>query len=244
MSKSFVTEHEASSPVIEELVANSETLILIFGGIKGAMGMPTFEFYNSTSILNHHRVFFRDLSQRWYHSGLAGISQDIPQTCAYIRGLIERIHPKRTIFVGNSMGGYAAILFSTLLNTGRVVAFAPQTFISPAKKLLARDFRWKLETLGTYISALSKPQYFDLAQVLEDAEHEKGLANQIELHVSSFDRLDMLHANHLRHFQNVDIHPHALGGHNLVRHLRDNGNLRTILTNACAGKPASYPPDL
>lgn len=224
-----MTEREASSPVIEELAADSETLILIFGGIKGAMGMPTFEFYNSTSILNHHRVFFRDLSQRWYHLGLAGITKDIDQTKDYIRLTIDRIKPKEIIFVGNSMGGYAAILFSSLLNKGRVVVFSPQTFISPLKKLKARDFRWKIPTLSTYIHALSKPRYFDLSELLEKSERE----NLIDLHVSSFDRLDMLHAENIANFDNVRIHSHALGGHNLVRHLRDNGLLREILLNSC-----------
>lgn len=229
MSKTFVTETEAVSPVIEELTPGSNTLILVFGGIKGAMGMPTFEFYKSTSILNQHRIFFRDLSQHWYHSGLAGITQDIDQTKDYIHATIDRIKPAETIFVGNSMGGYAAILFSTLLNMGRVVAFSPQTFIGPVKKIKAGDFRWKSATLSTYLHALSRPRYFDLSELLEKSRQE----NPVDLYVSSFDRLDMLHADNLAKFSNVRLHKHALGGHNLVRHLRDNGLLREILLNTC-----------
>jgi len=228
MSKAFVTEAEAVSPVIEELAPDASTLILVFGGIKGAMGMPTFEFYKSTSILNQHRIFFRDLSQHWYHSGLSGITQDISQTKDYIQALIDRIKPLETIFVGNSMGGYAAILFSTLLNTGRVVAFSPQTFISPVKKFQSRDFRWKLPTLSTYLYTLTKPRYFDLSNLLEQSRQE----NPIDLHVSSFDTLDMQHADNIASFTNVRIHTHALGGHNLVRHLRDNGSLHAILRDS------------
>jgi pimeloyl-ACP methyl ester carboxylesterase len=226
----LLTGKELTHSVIEELVTDSRTLFLIFGGRKGAMGMPTFEFYKSTSILNENRVFFRDLSQNWYHTGLAGITQDIHQTRDYIQSVIERINPQETVFVGNSMGGYAAILFSTLLNTGRVVAFSPQTFIGPRKKFMARDFRWKRATLNTYVRSALKPHYYDLGLLLQN----KTCRNVVDVHVSTLDKLDMKHAGNISECRNVHIHTHDIGGHSLVRHLRDQDLLRDILTGQCS----------
>lgn len=228
MNNHLLTSKERAHSVIEELVPDSQTLFLIFGGRKGAMGMPTFEFYRSTSILSESRIFFRDLSQSWYHCGLAGLTQNIDQTCDYIQALLDRINPKQTVFVGNSMGGFAAILFSTLLNTGRVVAFSPQTFIGPRKKLMAGDFRWKQATLGTYVRAAKKPRYFDLGLLLQNPDRR----NALDIHVSTLDKLDIKHAENIRGYRDVNVHRHDIGGHSLVKYLRDNGSLKSLLTNS------------
>ncbi len=225
MSNHQLTAYEAENSVIEELVPDSKILILIFGGIKGAMGIPTFEFYQSSSILKENRVFFRDLSQSWYHAGLHGITKDLTETADYIQSVINRINPSETIFVGNSMGGYAAIMFSTLLNTGRVVAFSPQTFIDPINKLKLVDFRWLRATLDTYRRAFLKPKCYDLSVLLENSTR----ANQIDLHVSSRDALDMNHAHRISGYSNVNLQSYDIGGHNLVKRLRDNGTLKDIL---------------
>jgi pimeloyl-ACP methyl ester carboxylesterase len=211
--------------VLEETVPGSRKLILAFGGIKGALGMPTFEFYQSSSIINENRIFFRDFSQQWYHSGLRGMTRNVPETANYIRMLINRIAPEEVIFIGNSMGGFAAILFSTLLDIGRVVSFSPQTFISPLKRLSTGDTRWKWDVLDTYRASLLKPKYYDLRHLLDNSPRH----NQIDIYASSLDRLDMLHAKEISDFSNVHLHVYEVGGHRLVKDLRDAGLLQEIL---------------
>lgn len=216
---------EDNAPVLEEIHPGSKRLILAFGGIKGALGMPTFEFYQSANLLQDSKIFFRDLSQNWYHAGLPGISRDIDETCDYIRSRIDALQPEEILFIGNSMGGYAAILFSTLLNTGKVVSFSPQTFISPVKRLKAGDRRWGLRVFNTYVKSLFRPRYFDLYPLLAGAPRD----NSITIHCSSLDTRDLAHARQLSGFPNVEIRIHDIGGHRLVKHLRDNGTLKEIL---------------
>ncbi|AAU91957.1 hypothetical protein MCA1751 [Methylococcus capsulatus str. Bath] len=214
-----------ASPVLEELIPGSRKLYLIFGGMRGALGIPPFEFYESARILNESRVFFRDLSQTWYHAGLPGISSNIPETVRYIERIIDKSPAEEVVFIGNSMGGYAAILFSTLIGRGRVVSFSPQTFISPSKRRASGDGRWRSRILRTYGAALFKPKFFDLRRVLEMATGD----NRIDIFVSSLDGLDVVHARNLAPFGNVRITERELGGHDLVKHLRDNGELQLIL---------------
>ncbi|WP_286162468.1 alpha/beta fold hydrolase [Methylobacillus flagellatus] len=197
----------------------------MFGGIKGALGMPPFEFYKSCSMLQESRIFFRDLSQRWYHAGLAGISNDIAGTVRYLRDTITRIQPTQVVFIGNSMGGYAAILFSNLLGIGRVVCFSPQTFITARQRLRHSDYRWQRQILSTYLTTLGQVRYFDLAEVLLHAKQ----ATSVTIHVSNDDSLDMKHAKHLESFSNVRLCIHEAGGHGLVKHLRDSGKLHKLL---------------
>ncbi|QXP83730.1 hypothetical protein ABZN20_04695 [Methylococcus sp. ANG] len=212
-------------PVLEELIPGSRKLYLTFGGLQGALGIPPFEFYKSSRILNESRVFFRDLSQTWYHAGLAGISSNIPETARYIEHIIDKSSAEEIVFIGNSMGGYAAILFSTLIGRGRAVSFSPQTFISPSKRRASGDGRWRSKVLRTYGAALFKPKFFDLQRVLEKSSGD----NRIDIFVSSLDGLDVIHARNLEPFGNVRVTERELGGHNLVKHLRDSGELQLIL---------------
>lgn len=213
------------SPVRVEIVPGSRKLYLAFGGMQGALGMPPFEFYRSSKILDESRIFFRDLTQTWYHAGLPGLTRDIPETAQYIRSLIDRAAPEEVVFVGNSMGGFAAILFSSLIGYGTAISFSPQTYIAWSKRRSTGDRRWRSRVLRTYGATLFKPRFFDLCHLLRDS----GAGNRVEIFVSSLDELDLVHAHNLAGFENVRITIRDFGGHNLVKHLRDTGELQWIL---------------
>jgi len=155
----------ATGSVLAELVPASRSLYLVFGGIAAGIGMPPFEFYRSSAILGESRVFFRDLSQAWYHNGLDGVSTDVPGTAAYLAALVAQCRPERLYFVGNSMGGFAAFLFAHLGGRGHVIMFSPQTFISRLKRLLHADRRWRRQVSAAYRATRSKTRCFDLSQL-------------------------------------------------------------------------------
>jgi pimeloyl-ACP methyl ester carboxylesterase len=223
------------SPVLVELVPGSRKLYLAFGGMQGALGMPPFEFYRSSKILDESRVFFSVLTQTWYHAGLPGLTRDIPETARYIRSLIDRTAPEEVVFVGNSMGGFAAILFSCLVGCGTAIGFSPQTYIAWSKRRSTGDRRWRSRVLRTYGATLFKPRFFDLRRLLQ----ESGAVNRVEIFVSSLDGLDVAHARNLAEFENVRITVRDFGGHNLVKHLRDTGELQRILQG---GRPDQTQP--
>ena len=109
---------------------NSDKLIISFGGCALQFGdILPFEFFN---FLNKHfpsydKYFFIDKSLKWYHHGIDGISSNIEQTIIYIKNIIKKY--KEVIFIGTSDGGYASILFGSLLDVDIVLAFVPQTVI-------------------------------------------------------------------------------------------------------------------
>ncbi len=120
-------------PIELELSTSKDNskLYFFFGGIASGIAMPPFEFYRASKILSHSKVFFRDINQTWYQQGLPGLGNDLYATKSYIELLIDKQRPEKIFFIGNSMGGYAAILFSVLIGKGNAIAFAPQTFIPP-----------------------------------------------------------------------------------------------------------------
>lgn len=208
-------------------VENSESgeLYIFFGGLASGIAMPPFEFFNASRILDANRIFLRDLRRRWYQTGLPGVTRDIPSTVRFLSREIDKIAPQRTVFVGNSMGGFAAILFSALLGTGEVVAFAPQTFVSPFLRFRHGDNRWERPISRMWLASLLKPRHWDLRPVLMNLPKPPC----ISIHVSPSDRLDCVHAAHIQGLPGVMVHEHQNGGHDVVKALRDTGKLPAIM---------------
>lgn len=101
-----------------------------------------FDFYNflPDTFKNVDLHFYGDLDQYCYHKGIRGISNDIESTVKYLREKICNRY-KKVIFIGLSGGGYAAILFGSLLNIDHVVAFYPLTLL--IEKRLAYNSKYK-----------------------------------------------------------------------------------------------------
>jgi acetyl esterase/lipase len=211
--------------VLEERVSSSNRIYFIFGGIYAGLGMPPFEFYRSSRILAETRVLFRDFSQTWYQNGLPGIGHDYVAIGDYIAAKIKAQQPEEVFFVGNSMGGFAALLFAALSGQGKAIAFAPMTFISPWKRFRHRDTRRRAQIRNTYRSTWRKKHVWDLKRWLT-GERSRLRA---DIYVSCTFRLDCVHARQLAHLPHVQIHTFAEGGHELVKRLRDDGRLHQIL---------------
>ena len=213
-----------------ELSEKGSNLYIFFGGIASRIAMPPFEFYKSSQILDQHRIYIRDLAQCWYQNGLAGISQDIYATASYIRSKIDEIGPKKVFFVGNSMGGYAAILFAALVGIGEAITFAPQTFISPALRFRHKDLRWRKRVLVTYAKSVFKRKVWDLGPLLARTKSNP----KVSIYVSKENQLDLIHARHLKGIAGVNIHVLETGGHGVVKVLRDEGKLPAIMLGTYA----------
>ena len=225
MNTPSIKNLDNESPILEEIIPGSKRIYFIFGGFFAGMGMMPFEFFKSSQILKENKIFFRDFSQAWYQNGLPGIGRDIYEVRDYINQKIAQLNASEVFFVGNSMGGYAAILFSTLVGSGQAIAFAPQTFISPLKRLKYRDNRWAPQVLKAYRSSIFKKHHWDLQPLLA----KRTDLSTIHIFVSRKNRLDFIHANQLRCIDNVTIHEYDVGGHALVKYLRDAGKLPDIL---------------
>ena len=190
-----------NSSVEKLLVAGSQKLYVIFGGIAAGLNMPPFEFYNAAQIINENKLFVRDFHQCWYHKGLDGISHNIDSTAIYLQKEIKAIDPKKLCFIGNSMGGYAAMLFSALIGYGNAIAFAPQTFLSPRLRIKNRDHRWAKQIFNTYYSSRFNSKYWDLKSLLMDQKKDQTFS----IYVSSTYRLDQIHAEHLENIPGVNV---------------------------------------
>ena len=109
-------------------VNDSNTLIVSFAGkAKLFGGIQVFEFQNffEKYFNNVSRNFYIDRYTDSYHKGISGVSTNIDETVIHLKNEIKDY--QNVVFLGVSAGGYAAILFGSLLNITTVIAFIPQT---------------------------------------------------------------------------------------------------------------------
>lgn len=113
-----------------EVNNGSKTLIVSFAGCgKGMTNMPMFEFRHFLTKVfpTANLLFLKDDNKAWYNKGIVGISRDVPTTVDFLLKKIKGY--THVAFIGSSAGGYAAILFGSLLNITIVLAFRPQTIV-------------------------------------------------------------------------------------------------------------------
>lgn len=215
----------STESVIEEAIwQGSDRLYILFGGVLGQFGMSNFEFARSARILDYSHIFLRDPSRSWYQNGLPGIGGTVQEIADFLARRIDDIGATDVRFIGNCMGGFAALLFCSLVRQGRAIVFAPQSFLSPERCNFHEDHRVP-HLLKNLWSTPSEAHIYDLQPWLKANRPELSA----EIYVSTSDRHDLAHARELSGFKNIRINYFEEGGHALIRHLGTQGLLPAIL---------------
>lgn len=209
------------SSISVEASRGSGTVVCTFGGIRQGIGIPIFEFRRTLERYDADRIFVRDLRQRWYHGGIkeaqmGGLNE-------YEEVLEKLLAPyNRKVFIGNSMGGFAALYFGSKLGADAIIAFDAQTFIGPIKRFIFRDYRWARQIANLYLSGFFSKNVFDLANY--DLSKATILAG-------AQSRQDIAHAENARK-TGAKIVIVDGAKHDLVKRYRDSGKLDALLSKA------------
>jgi len=183
----------------------SQTLIVSFAG-HGLQygGVPRIEFSNFLKQHFSHidAQFYVDYNCKSYHQGIQGISNNIDETVEYLKDRFK--HYERVICLGASAGGYAAMLFGSLLNVHTVIAFIPQT------TLRSKERDEKYRDIAPHINTTTKYHVFADTSIRDENNCH---------HVSQCERISI--------FPNV--HLTKLNGVNLAT-MRNNGQLLDIMS--------------
>jgi len=188
---------------------NNKKLIISFSGQGSGFGtIPQLEFvkFLEKHYNNYERHFYLDKYSKWYHKGTYGISTNICETLEYLKEIIKNF--EEIIFIGSSAGGYAAILFGSLLNVNKIIAFKPQTIID-----LNEDIDINYINLQSYINSVTT--YY----IYGDATENIGL-------------------HHISHCENINIYPNVILNREYkidLRKLRDTGVLESIMKKCIRG---------
>lgn len=111
-----------------------DLLILTFSGRQqGLASLTIFEFrkFLEENYPNIDKCYCRDEKLSWYTHGITDISTNVIGTLIFLKKIIKQY--KKVVFIGASMGGYAALLYGSLLNVDTIIAFRPQTYLDYVK---------------------------------------------------------------------------------------------------------------
>jgi acetyl esterase/lipase len=233
---------EDSQGIVFDLAPDSRRMVITFGGLvdelatvgpasDGPGPAPVFEFARSLASVPLKKVYVRDLAGVWYHRGVAGAGPDVDSVAAHLRELTAEAD--EVVMIGNSAGGYAALLFGALLGCEAHV-FSPQTFIDPALRAAHGDGRWagQVEDLGGDMD----PRYADLLPVLA----KSGGSFHIYYALGG---IDAVHAERLGELSQVSLHAFESPGHGLVKALRASGWLQSFVDALVTGSEVPAPPE-
>jgi pimeloyl-ACP methyl ester carboxylesterase len=231
-----VGARDGGGSVATDFSPDSDVMLIAFGGLKKGIGrIAPFEFFNLTKGIRVKKIYVRDMRQSWYHATLPGIanapSGTVDGVANHLKKLIKQQRPRKVVVVGNSAGGYAALLFGCLIGAHVVHAFAPQTFIDKDGRKRNGDGRWEgAQIRNAHNSKTRREGYFDLKRFLP----LRKTGAKYHVHYQSGSRIDSAHAERMRRVPGVVLHSYKEGGddHYLVVHLKKSGKLRKILAGA------------
>ena len=217
--------------VVFDFSPEANTLLVLFGGIAGGVSMPVFEFFRVASSIPSRKAFLRDPRRGWYQLGIPGVGDSAGAVKSLLDEIIDQSGADRVVMAGASAGGFAALLFGAQCAADEVIAFSPQTFVDAQNRSVHDDQRWGEQIAALHAATCGRNATLDLFDVLSNAPP----TTRFQLHVSSDDALDLVHARRVASRPGVDVVAHERGGHRLVMTLRDRGQLEPILRAALTG---------
>ena len=90
---------------------------------KRIVEQDVYEWYGTRIKKAYKHIFFRDIYKQWY---LKGINNNIDTPEKLTSWLKDETKGYKVITIGSSAGGYAAMLYGSLLMAERILAFNPQ----------------------------------------------------------------------------------------------------------------------
>jgi hypothetical protein len=129
-----------SCRIVHEAGTN-RTAVVAFAGIGYALGgMQVEEFRKSLDGSSCDIYYVIDKERRWYNDSYEAVLSTLNRALAARR-------TETTIALGNSMGGFGAVLFAGALHRcSRAVAFSPQSSVCPG--VVPFEDRWRELTEG------------------------------------------------------------------------------------------------
>lgn len=178
-----------------EIIKNitSKKLFVTFSGRQqGLASMTIFEFKNflEQEFPSYDKIFCRDEKVKWYNHGLTDYTSDVRQTLSFLNNKINGYD--EVVFIGASMGGYAAILFGSLLNVKTVIAFRPQTIISS----LIDDYEQDFVDVKPFINKQTRYFIYGDSAIsdptdIHSIEHCRRLNKQDNINIIEIDNFDL-----------------------------------------------------
>ena len=199
----------------------SARLVIAITGVGHNMGAEQTEEFVASASANgeNHVLFVIDRKRSWFTQ--PGV---IERTCAETQTLMAKIGCEAVSTLGNSMGGYGAILLGKYLPVSACVAFAPQYSMN---RLIVFERRWRKHRPN-----IRRAPVWGLNAALSERTRY--------LIVYGDDPQDLKHQRKFRTADNLTMAVLPGGGHSPAARLKELGQLQAVLTCGLAGDSDTF----
>jgi hypothetical protein len=233
--------------VLIDEIHPGEALVIAFG-YADWHATPRFDFFGRLKKLEAaagrplNKILVRDTQNAWYHRRIPGLGDHVDDTVKSLRAIIRGIAPGRLITIGQSMGGYAAIMFGMLLRADRIISFGPLSFLNAEQALCYHDRRW-LSVMQKLEADPPGSGYDDLPAL---CLKQRPAHSELHLHFGTRPdgegaresvNLDAFHANRFAAYKRCHLHPYPFSGHTVVQSLIDHKQLDRLLARQILDLP-------
>lgn len=208
----YINEQEKLPIDFCKIGENSKNQIVSFS----SFGSNYYERKSSLLKLKYERndfdILYFKKPKTWYLGGISGIGKNIDHTIAFLRKEFAKYD--KVVCVGFSMGGYAAILFGSLLNVDCVIVNRPQTDLDyvidnciPARDE-SKKYNDKCEAENLYEARLGLSKIINFKSFEKYKNLNKFINNSTIYYVSQFQNSEqgwhgIHHYNNIKNFKNV-----------------------------------------
>jgi pimeloyl-ACP methyl ester carboxylesterase len=195
---------------IVALEGDSDTALVSFSGIGQGLGtLPKEEFGKTLRGTRHAQFFVVDKRCTWYTATRTDIVRQLSP-------LLRRF--RKVVTMGNSMGGYGALLFASRLpNCASAIAFVPQFSMDP--RVVPKEKRWR--------------RFSERIVDWPEKHLLHGMLDSLALHIffGARERRDAPHIELFKQHATSQTFIYVLRGaaHDPARRLRDEGLLAATL---------------
>lgn len=215
-----------------ERAEGARVALLTFGSFTNpGRTEPSYAFVNTVLRMRRTRkvlcdaYYFKARTNDWYFSGLAG-SKSFEDSCAELSEICAPYD--RVVFLGNSMGAYAALAFGLRLNADMVLAFSPQTRFDKSFCDAIGERRWREE-----FEAMRAQHPAD--QMAIRSMWPDPCRSRVRLFVGGECSQDMAYATDLDGKPGLELEIFRESGHDLVHDLRATGELERLIYDGLLG---------
>ena len=218
-----LTDTDALKITFERGTPDAAEAIVSFTGILHRLGgIETGEFARSIRNLDQTRdvYYVTDKTRSWYNSTYEEI----------LATLMNHIGDRRVVVLGNSMGGFGALLLHTAIGRcNRAIAFVPQFSIHP--DIAAFENRWL--NFSSEITNWSHPTCVNGA--------EPWCEKQQYIFFGKQDVMDMQQLRLMTPYISYNSHVFLLAhcGHNVAQYIKSFGFLHSVLEEAISSDNAA-----
>lgn len=191
-----------------------------------------------------NRIMLRDCNNSWYLRGVPGLGDSVDEMLLSLQKLIAAIAPSCIWCIGESMGGYAAMMMGFLLGADRILSFGGLSSFEPGFNHQCGDMRW----LPTMQSVSAAPHLLDLPQLAQRCRFQGQLHLVVGTSAGSDAplavNLDVMHAQRFAAVPGVVYHYYPAAEHTVTHWLVYRKAFDAILLHCLFDHPLPTPAPL